>query len=206
MQIISKYFPQLQDEQKRQFEQLGDLYPKWNERINLISRKDIDNLYTHHILHSLVISMHFSFKPNTKILDAGTGGGFPGIPLAILLPDVKFHLVDATLKKIKAVEAIKKTLELKNVTTAHSRLEEMTGVFDFIVARALMPLPELYNKTHGLLSNNHMHSFKNGYIILKGGNIETEIRPFKKRINIFNINNSVDKPFFHQKKIVYLSI
>ncbi|MEP7129362.1 MAG: 16S rRNA (guanine(527)-N(7))-methyltransferase RsmG, partial [Chitinophagales bacterium] len=180
MNLLKKYFPHLSAIQFRQFEQLDALYHDWNEKINVISRKDIDQLYERHVLHSLAIAKVISFKPGTRILDAGTGGGFPGIPLAVLFPDAHFQLIDATGKKIKVVRAIADAIELKNVNALHARAEELEGRFDFIVSRAVAPLDTLYGWTRHLLSVESKNDRKNGWLILKGGSLEEELQSLKR--------------------------
>jgi len=206
MQVIAKYFKGLTERQMDLFAKLEDLYLQWNQRVNLVSRKDIDNLYIRHVLHSLAIGKLFPFRPGANVLDAGTGGGFPGIPLAILFPDTHFLLVDATLKKIKAVTAIKQALGLQNIIATHSRIEALSGQYDFITARALMPVPSLYKISQHLISREHNHPFRNGYLLLKGGDLKAELTVFHNKVKIYDITEIFGEEFFKQKKIVYLSI
>ncbi len=204
MDVILKYFPDLTEIQKNKLAQLGDLYALWNERINVISRKDIGNLYTHHVLHSLAIAKTVSFKPGSKVLDVGTGGGFPGIPLAILFDQTHFHLVDSIGKKIKVVEDIAAQLGLDNVTCEQIRAEQLKDKYDFIVSRAVTDLPELVSWVQGKLLRKNNHHFKNGIIFLKGGDLQEEINPFKKRATVIEISDFFTEEFFSTKKIVYL--
>lgn len=204
MDVILKYFPDLTEIQKNKLAQLGDLYTLWNERINVISRKDIGNLYTHHVLHSLAIAKTVTFKPGSKVLDVGTGGGFPGIPLAILFDQTHFHLVDSIGKKIKVVEAVATQLGLDNVTCQQIRAEQLKDKYDFIVSRAVTDLPELVSWVQGKLLRKNNHHFKNGIIFLKGGDLQAEISPFKKRATVIDISDFFKEDFFSTKKIVYL--
>jgi 16S rRNA (guanine527-N7)-methyltransferase len=204
MDIILKYFPELTEIQRNQFAQLKELYTLWNGRINVISRKDIDNLYLHHVLHSLAIAKIITFKSGTKILDVGTGGGFPGIPLAIMFPEVHFHLVDSIGKKIKVVEAVVTELGITNVTFEQARAEQLKDNYDFIVSRAVTSLPEFVQWVQGKMLKHHRHGVKNGIFYLKGGDLEEEIKPFKKNATIFVISDFFQEEFFQTKKIVYL--
>ena len=178
MQHIIQYFPGLTTEQRRQFEALDALYRDWNSKINVISRKDIDNLYTHHVLHSLAIAKVCRFKPATRILDFGTGGGFPGIPLAILFPDCQFRLIDGTGKKIRVAQEVANAIGLTNVEAVHRRGEEEKDKFDFVVSRAVMPLPDLVKIVRKNISKTQHNAYPNGLFVLKGGNIADETRPF----------------------------
>ena len=189
--------------QQKQFAALQDCYREWNEKINVISRKDIDQLYLHHVLHSLSVAKFVSIKPGSKVLDAGTGGGFPGIPLAILFPDVHFHLVDATGKKIKVVQAIAQSVGLKNVTAQHTRAETLEGAYDFIVSRAVAPLQTLYSWTRHLLSLKQINAIPNGWLVLKGGDLNIEIQDLKKKSLLTPVSDYFDEPYFHEKYIVY---
>jgi 16S rRNA (guanine527-N7)-methyltransferase len=204
--IILKYFPELSDIQRDKLNQLYELYYYWNERINVISRKDIENLYLHHVLHSLAIAKVITFKPETKILDVGTGGGFPGIPLAILFPEVQFHLIDSIGKKIKVVEAIATQLSLSNVTAEQNRAENLKSKYDFIVSRAVTTLPEFATWVQGKIAKQIRHNVKNGIFYLKGGDLTEELKPFGNRTTVFEIKDFFTEDFFETKKIVYLPL
>lgn len=202
VELLLKYFPQMNQSQHQQFAALQDYYRVWNEKINVISRKDIDQLYLHHVLHSLAIAKFVSLTPGSKVMDAGTGGGFPGIPLAILFPDVQFHLIDATGKKIKVVQAIAQSTELKNVTAQHVRAETLEGAYDFIVSRAVAPLQTLYRWTRHLLSVKQTNEIPNGWLVLKGGDLSAEIRDLKKKSRVKPVSDYFDEPYFQKKYIV----
>lgn len=206
MEFITKYFKQLSSEQLRQFAALDELYHDWNAKINVISRKDIDNLYEHHILHSLAIAQYIKFKDGTRIMDLGTGGGFPGIPLAIMFPQCQFHLIDSIGKKIKVCTAIAGAIGLQNVTFRHCRAEEEKEKFDFVVSRAVMPLIELINIVRKNIAKEQHNALPNGLICLKGGELEHEIIPVKKKANVMEIKELFDEPYFLTKKIVYVPI
>lgn len=206
VEIIEKYFPKLTIEQKEQFEKLGRLYPEWNEKINVISRKDIDNLYIHHILHSLGIAKVMSPKPDTSFIDVGTGGGFPGIPLAILFPECNYYLVDRIGKKIKVAEEIARSIGLKNVTCRHCGVEEEKQTFDFVLSRAVMPLFDLVRLTRKNIKKEQKNALPNGILCLKGGNLQTEVQPFKKTSLLFGLNEYFKEDFFETKKVVYVQI
>ncbi len=206
MQLINKYFPSLSDVQKQQFAALDALYRDWNSKINVISRKDIDNLYEHHILHSLAIAELIRFKPGTNIMDLGTGGGFPGIPLAIMFPEAKFHLVDSIGKKIRVCEEVKKAIGLQNVTTQWCRAEEVQQQFHFVVSRAVMPLPDLVKIIRKSISKEKLNALPNGLICLKGGELEQEAKPFGKAAQITSLSEYFEEPFFETKKLVYLPL
>ncbi len=206
MDIIEKYFPTLSEKQKEQFAKLEILYKKWNEQINVISRKDIDKLYSHHVLHSLAIAKIVEFRPNTKIIDVGCGGGFPGIPLAIMFPNVEFHLVDSIGKKIKVVQEISKALELLNVRAEQSRVENIKGKYDFIVSRAVTAFPKFVALVRNKVHHTEINSLPNGIIYLKGGDFEDEIRNFKKDISIFDIHTFFEEEYFETKKIIYMQL
>lgn len=205
MEIILKYFPNLTEEQKRQFAALYDLYLDWNSKINVISRKDIENLYEHHVLHSLGIAKVVQFRPGTKIMDLGTGGGFPGIPLAILFPEVKFHLVDSIGKKVRVATEVANSIGLKNVTFRHARAEEEKQLFDFVVSRAVMPLTDLLKIIRKNISPKQQNSLPNGLICLKGGELEHEAMPFKNKTTMWDLKDIFEEEFFETKKVVYVS-
>lgn len=206
MDIILKYFPQLSQEQQRQFAALDALYRDWNAKINVISRKDIDGLYEHHVLHSLGIAQMIRFKPGTRILDFGTGGGFPGIPLAILFPECEFLLVDSIGKKVKVAAAVAEALGLTNVRTLHGRGEDVTEQFDFVVSRAVMQLDELVGFVRHLVHSDQRNGMPNGLICLKGGELQTELRPYKRKAEVQELYPTFEEDFFKTKKIVYLPL
>ena len=203
--IIKKYFPDLSSHQLQQFEMLKPLYSDWNQKINVISRKDADNLEINHILHSLAIAKIISFKAGTKILDVGTGGGFPGIPLAIMFPDCKFHLIDSIGKKITVVEAVAKEIGLLNLTAAKIRAEDVGEKFNFIVSRAVTTLPVFYNWIENKIISKNQNSIKNGVIYLKGGDLTEELKAFENRNTVYNISDYFEEDFFETKKIVHIS-
>ena len=205
MELILKYFPDLTEEQKRQFAALYDLYTDWNSKINVISRKDIENLYEHHVLHSLGIAKVIRFKPGTKVMDLGTGGGFPGIPLAILFPEVQFHLVDSIGKKVRVATEIAGSIGLKNVTTRHARAEEEKQLFDFVVSRAVMPLTDLLKIIRKHISPKQQNALPNGLICLKGGELERETMPVKNKTTMWNLKEFFGEEFFETKKVVYVA-
>jgi 16S rRNA (guanine527-N7)-methyltransferase len=206
MKQILKYFPNLTDLQKSQFEALYDLYFEWNAKINVISRKDIENLYEHHVLHSLAIAEIIHFQPGTLILDVGTGGGFPGIPLAILFPEVKFVLIDSIGKKIKVGNEVAIAIGLNNVTLKHLRVQDEKGKFDFIVSRAVMPLEDLVNLVKKNISKKHINALPNGLICLKGGELQHEIQPFKNVAELFEVGDFFNEEYFKTKKAVYVPL
>lgn len=206
MEIILKYFPDLTGKQKEQFAALFDLYSDWNAKINVISRKDIENLYTHHVLHSLAIAKLIQFADGTHIMDVGTGGGFPGIPLAILFPECKFLLVDSIGKKIKVATEVANAIRLQNVQLKHSRAEEIKDKFDFVVSRAVMPLPDLVKIVRKNISKENKNALPNGLICLKGGNLEGELKPFKKAAEEDELSMFFDEEYFKTKKIVYVLV
>jgi len=205
VELIGKYF-ELSELQKKQFSMLTALYTEWNEKINLISRKDIENLEVKHVLHSLLIGASMNFKSGTKILDVGTGGGFPGIPLAILLPEVHFTLIDSIGKKIKVVEAISKALELKNVTAQNINVKLLNEQFDFVVSRAVTNLPEFVQLVRKNVAKKDKNSIPNGIVYLKGGDLTEEIKPFKKLVQVLDGSSFFEEDFFETKKILYLPI
>ena len=206
MEIILKYFPDLTEEQRRQFAALYDLYIDWNAKINVISRKDIENLYEHHVLHSLGIAKIINFRPGTSIMDLGTGGGFPGIPLAILFPEVKFHLVDSIGKKVRVATEVANAIGLKNVTFRHARAEEEKQLFDFVVSRAVMPLGDLIKIIKKNISPRQQNSLPNGLICLKGGELEHEAMPFKNKTTLHSLSEDFEEEFFQTKKVVYVTV
>lgn len=206
MELILKYFPTLSDKQKEQFAALYDLYTDWNSKINVISRKDITNLYEHHVLHSLGIARMIRFKPGTSIMDLGTGGGFPGIPLAILFPEVKFHLIDSIGKKIKVATEVANAIGLENVTFRHCRAEEEKAQFDFVVSRAVMPLTDLIKIIRKNISREQHNALPNGLICLKGGELEHEILPVKHKAMIQDLKDEFSEEYFETKKVVYVTI
>lgn len=204
MDTILKYFPELNNIQKNQIAKLHDLYNKWNQQINVISRKDIEHLYIKHVLHSLSIAKIISFIPGSIILDVGTGGGFPGIPLAILFPSVKFHLIDSVGKKIKVVEEISKEIEIKNVKAEKVNAQFITDKYDFVISRAVTAFPEFEKLVRNKFSKINKHNLKNGIIYLKGGDFDDEIKTYIERIKIFEIQELFSEEFFKTKKIIYL--
>ena len=206
MELILKYFPNLSEQQKTQFAALYDLYTDWNSKINVISRKDITNLYEHHVLHSLGIAKVINFTPDTQIMDLGTGGGFPGIPLAILFPEVQFHLVDSIGKKVKVATEIANAIGLKNVTFRHCRAEEEKRIFDFVVSRAVMPLGDLIKIIRKNIRQEQHNVLPNGLICLKGGELEQETMPVKHKTMLYDLKNEFTEDFFKTKKVVYVTI
>jgi 16S rRNA (guanine527-N7)-methyltransferase len=203
---VSIHFRDLSAVQLEQFGQLGHLYRYWNERINVISRKDIEHLYLHHVLHSLAIARFIQFKKNTRVLDAGTGGGFPGIPLAILFPDVSFTLVDSIAKKIKVVESVSYGAGLTNVIPLCSRVEAIRDQFDFVISRAVSGFPEFCHLVKPLVKTGGFNDLPNGIIYLKGGEIENEIAPFGNKVRVTAISSFFFEPYFETKKIIYLPV
>ena len=206
MEKITKYFPQLTDNQLRQYEMLMDLYSDWNAKINVISRKDIGNLYEHHVLHSLAIAKAIRFKPGTEILDFGTGGGFPGIPLAIMFPECRFKLIDGTGKKILVATEVAKTIGLQNVMAEHLRGEDEKGKYDFVVSRAVMPPPDLVKIVRKNISKTQRNAMMNGVICLKGGNVEAEIQPYRRIVEVTDISQWFDEEWFREKNVIYLPL
>ena len=206
MEIILKYFPNLSEKQKEQFAALFDLYADWNSKINVISRKDIENLYLHHVLHSLAIAKYITFKPGTTIMDMGCGGGFPGIPLAIMFPEVQFHLVDSIGKKVRVAGEIAAAIGLTNVRTSHSRAEEIKDKYSFVVSRAVMQLPDLVKICRKNISKEQMNALPNGIICLKGGDMNAETQAFKNCREIIEVSDYFDEEYFKDKKVVYVQI
>ena len=203
---IKLYFPEITPLQEEQFAALYDLYYDWNAKINVISRKDIDNLYLHHVLHSLGITEMLHFKEGSEVMDFGTGGGFPGIPLAIFFPEVHFHLIDSIGKKIKVGQAVAEAIGLKNVTFSHCRGEEEKGRFDFVVSRAVMPLADLVKIVRKNIRREQRNALPNGVICLKGGELEHEIQPFHKQAITLNLSDSFKETYFETKKVVYVPL
>jgi len=201
-----KYFPGLTDMQKEQFGALYDLYTDWNSKINVISRKDIANLYEHHVLHSLGIAKIINFKPGTGVMDLGTGGGFPGIPLAILFPEVTFHLVDSIGKKVKVATEVANAIGLKNVTTRHCRAEEEKQQFDFVVSRAVMPLADLLKIIRKNIRKEQHNALPNGLICLKGGELDKEVMPVRNQALITDLKDFFNEEYFETKKVVYVPV
>ncbi|MEO7979158.1 16S rRNA (guanine(527)-N(7))-methyltransferase RsmG [Flavobacterium sp.] len=205
MDEILKYFPDLTDIQIEQFQKLDFLYHDWNEKINVISRKDIDALYTKHILHSLGIAKIMKFEPGATVLDVGTGGGFPGIPLAILFPQTRFYLIDVIAKKIKVVQEVVNALELKNVKAEQKRAELVKGDFDFIVSRAVTNMPDFVSWVHDKIKKQHKHTLKNGILYLKGGDLAEELKDFPKA-TLYDLSTIFEDEFFETKKVVHLPL
>jgi 16S rRNA (guanine527-N7)-methyltransferase len=206
MDVIQKYFPNLTAEQQRQLDAMLPLYRDWNAKINVISRKDIDNLYLHHVLHSLAVAKILNFKPNTRVVDVGTGGGFPAVPLAVLFPYCEFHLVDSVGKKIKVAQEVVNSLQLTNCTFAHKRMEDEKGKFDFAVSRAVMPLAELVKTSRKNIAKEQKNALPNGIICLKGGELQAEIAQYKAIATLYNISEFFNEEYFKTKKAVYLPI
>jgi len=204
--IIQKYFPGLTDLQQQQFAQLDNLYREWNAKINVISRKDIDNLYEHHILHSLAIAKVINFRPTTQILDFGTGGGFPGIPLAILFPECQFRLIDGTGKKIRVAQEVCQVIGLTNCQPVHLRGEDEKGKYDFVVSRAVMPLPDLVKIVRKNISKTQRNTLPNGIICLKGGELQAETQPFRNIVELTDISTFFSEEWFKEKHVIYLPI
>ena len=196
----------MSEEQQRQLSMLDALYHDWNEKINVISRKDIDHLYEHHVLHSLSIGKAIRFRPGTSVLDFGTGGGFPGIPLAILFPETRFRLIDGTGKKIRVANEVADAIGLKNVEAVHLRGEEEKGKYDFIVSRAVMPLPDLMKIVRKNISKSQHNAMMNGIICLKGGNVENEIQPFRRTAEVIPISTWFNEEWFKEKYLIYVGV
>lgn len=205
MELLLKYFPQLTDIQKNQFQMLQELYEDWNLKINVVSRKDIDELYLRHVLHSLGIAKIQPFLPGSKILDVGTGGGFPGIPLAILYPEVQFHLVDSIGKKIKVVEEVVDGLQLKNVKATNARVESVSGKYDFIISRAVAQMETFVHWVNGKIAKKSLHERKNGIFYLKGGDLAEELKYYPKA-TVFPLSDFFEEDFFETKSVVHLPL
>ncbi len=205
MNLITKYFPEITQEQRVHFTMLQELYHDWNLKINVVSRKDIDELYLRHVLHSLAIAKVQDFKPNAQILDVGTGGGFPGIPLAILFPETNFHLVDSIGKKIKVVNQVVEGLGIQNVKTTNDRVENVQGSYDFIVSRAVAAMPTFVHWVEGKIAKKSIHNLQNGILYLKGGDLTEELKEYSKAKE-FLLTDFFEEPFFETKKVVYLPL
>ncbi len=205
MDLILKYFPDLTEDQIHKFKQLESLYQDWNLKINVVSRKDIDELYLRHVLHSLGIAKVLQFKKGSKLLDVGTGGGFPGIPLAILFPECQFHLVDSIAKKLKVVDEVVEGLVLTNVKTTHSRVEDIDGKYDFIVSRAVAAMPTFVHWVKGKIAKTQNHDLKNGILYLKGGDLTEELKDYKTT-TVYNLNDYFSEDFYETKKVVHLPL
>ncbi|SHE50178.1 16S rRNA m(7)G-527 methyltransferase [Psychroflexus salarius] len=203
LQLIESYFPDLTETQRKQFSQISEVYKDWNQKINVVSRKDIDEIYTRHVLHSLGIAKVQAFKSGANILDVGTGGGFPGIPLAILFPEVQFTLVDSIGKKIKVVDEVVEALKLTNVKTVNNRVEQLNGEFDFIISRAVAVMPSFVRWVKGKIAKHSHHELKNGILYLKGGDLTEELEPYKT-VQLFPLSDFFEGEFFDTKKVVYL--
>ncbi len=206
MKTILKYFPELTEKQQQQFQLLEELYPEWNSKINVISRKDIDNLEVNHLLHSLGIVKFVKFQPGTKVLDLGTGGGFPAIPLAVYYPEVQFHLVDRIGKKLKVAQDVAEKAGLTNVTVQHGDVKEVKGKYDFVVSRAVMDMADIVPLVRRLISSDFFNAVPNGLICLKGGDLSNEIRKFKDAVLVDELKSYFSEPFFETKKVVYLPL
>ena len=204
--LIYQYFPELSDLQQNQIEQLALLYSDWNEKINVVSRKDVEELYERHVLHSMSIALYTEFLPGSSVVDVGTGGGFPGIPLAILFPEVQFTLVDSIGKKLKVVNEVVETLSLKNVRTINDRIEQVPETFDFVVSRAVAAMPTFVHWVSHRVKPESKHAHANGIWYLKGGDLAEELAPYKKKVKVYALHERIPLPFFETKKLVYLPI
>jgi len=206
MELITKYFPNLTNEQIDKFSQIENLYLEWNSRINVISRKDMEHFYERHVLHSLGIAKVMQFLPGAQVLDVGTGGGFPGIPLAILYPETKFLLVDSIGKKIKVVQEVAEAVGIKNVEAIHTRAEDVKGKFDFVVSRAVTTLPDFIKWIESKIKRESRNTLQNGILYLKGGDLETELNPLRNKYQVFNLSSYFEEDFFETKKVVHVSL
>ncbi|MDR1556900.1 MAG: 16S rRNA (guanine(527)-N(7))-methyltransferase RsmG [Tannerellaceae bacterium] len=206
LSVIEDYFPELDEVQKKQLAALYDLYADWNAKINVISRKDIENLYLHHVLHSLGIVRMLKFKEGSSVMDLGTGGGFPGIPLSVFFPEVKFHLTDSIGKKVKVAQAVAQAIGLQNVSFFHGRGEEEKQLFDFVVSRAVMPLADLVKTVSKNIKKQQQNALPNGLICLKGGELQSEIVPFRKKALSIELSEYFKEPYFKSKKVVYIPL
>lgn len=206
MQYIKKYFTQLTEAQLGQLEVMLTLYPQWNAKVNVISRKDIDNLEVNHILHSLAIARFIQFNTGTRVLDLGTGGGFPAIPLAMMFPNTHFHLVDRIGKKLRVAEDVARQAGLKNITLQHGDIKEVKGAFDYVVSRAVMPLPDMVPLVRRLIDRQQRNTIPNGLICLKGGELDDELRPYAKQVLVEELSAFFSEPFFATKKLIFLPI
>ena len=206
MELIEHYFPKLTERQKEQYAALYALYTDWNSKINVISRKDIENLYEHHVLHSLSIAKILNFKPGTTLVDVGTGGGFPGIPLAIMFPECQFHLVDSIGKKVRVAREVAESIGLTNVTFEHARMEDVKEKYDFVVSRAVMPLGDLVRLVRKNIKKEGMNALPNGLICLKGGELQNEVFAYRNKATLYNVSDFFKEPFFDTKKGVYLPL
>lgn len=204
MEIILKYFPDLSADQQKKFSMLMDIYREWNARINVISRKDIDHLYERHVLHSLAIARYIQFSPGSEIADVGTGGGFPGIPLAIMFPKAKFTLIDSVGKKIKVVDQVTESMQLQNVRTINDRIEKLNLSFEFILSRAVSDLPTFMDWVRNKIRKKSFHSLKNGVIYLKGGELKEELKTVRMKKVIIDLSDYFEEEFFESKKLIHL--
>lgn len=205
MSIVEKYFPNLTEKQKKQFDQLDSIYREWNEKINVISRKDMDSFYIHHVLHALAIAKVMTFSSGTKVMDVGTGGGFPGIPLAILFPESSFLMVDSIGKKIKVVNEVIKALGLTNARAIQTRVEQVNEKFDFVVSRGVTAFPAFVNFTKDKIQKGNNNPLPNGILYLKGGDFQEEIAPYGSKVTIYNIPDFFEESFFETKKVIHLA-
>lgn len=206
MDLIDKYFPKIQEDTRSQLKQLGEIYTEWNAKINVISRKDMDHFYERHVLHSLAIAQFIDFTDDTRILDVGTGGGFPGIPLAIMFPNCHFHLIDSIGKKIRVVKAVAESLKLKNLSAEQVRVENHPEQYDFVVSRAVTAFPAFVKLCKNKVLQHNKNAISNGIIYLKGGDFSNELNDFQKRISITELSNYYSEEFFETKKIIHLSM